>query len=422
MHIYILARIGSGRASKNDGRLLIHAVTVCFQAVPIWYIPIAIAKLHKKMLTCFIFASFIFISAGQSWIDICPAYNVSNPTANIECYLWAESPVPLNDLSTIIAGDPCQLASNCIIYIIPFSLNYANPNANLSLCCPAFTDITNLADCIIDNLISNPGNCGFAVFLLSNVYIPASFNSLTITTAPQIQSQLNLNEIATFFITPNSFYTKSNQGSCNLFLVERADITFSNIEFSMSPDCYSGPASLIAPQTITPLVPIIYAPKTAGTLTLLNVQTQYAIATVLVTPSSANPILLNFTNVQTTPVSSSLPSGYYPSFQWNGNLASWAAIIIGANGVLQNTASSLIIGGNIIGLQPGYTSPYLTINPLLYGCTPEPPGADPCVKIKKTNQIIEGVLGSVFGIGILIAILKIRKFYVHRHIEVRSLL
>lgn len=403
-------------------------------------------RIVSLLLFCVCVAILCGSAATQTWNDVCPDYDPNNDT--VICYLSSFSPPPLNDLNTLINGAPCQSAKDCTIIVSPWAFksnqltNQSFKGSDPSALFPEFCcDPSNIPT--INTTIDHWDYCINKT--LSVALIPSLFpcsktdnyymvSGLTLNTQQQLTIKGADDGDVNFAVTADSFYVTSN-ATCNLFVITQGTITLQNVNLWTDPACSSttGP---VKQHTMLSVAPILYQPlatSNLGSLTLdaVNMYNAPFIALIIMPDDSKNRPNITFTaesvNFPPSPPSSPpLTAPDFPSLTWNGQSNYWQIILIDPN---PTDAPIPIVNGNLyrmITLGPRYmqvnqTDPnYLNINPAYTSCPAAKPAANPCTTIERTNQIIEGVLGAVLGLGILVAAFQVKKFYTHHHIQIQT--
>lgn len=415
-------------------------------------------RIVSLLLFCVCVAILCGSAATQTWIDVCPDYDPNDSTTVI-CYLSSFSPPPLNDLNTLINGAPCQSAKDCTIIVSPWAFQSEQNNVNQSstrafigtnndpliptYCCDPSqlsppVHIHNMTIDLWDNCI----NATYNIFANSPFSWLISFypcsktenyymvSGLTLNTQQQLTIKAADGDQVNFAVTADSFYVTSN-ATCNLFVITQGTITLQNVHLWSDPACSSikGP---VKKHTMLSVAPILYQPlatSNLGSLTLNTVNMYNApfIALIIMPDASKNRPNITFTSNTPAPPPAppTLTAPDFPSLTWNGIPNFWDIILIDPN---PTEAPIPIVNGNLkrITLGPRYmkvnqTEPnYLNITPAYTSCPAAKPAANPCTTIERTNRIIEGVLGAVLGLGILVAAFQVKKFYTHHHIQIQT--
>lgn len=424
-------------------------------------------RIVSLLLFCVCVAILCGSAATQTWNDVCPDYDPTNDdnTKPVICYLSSFSLPPLNDLNTLINGAPCQNADNCTIIVSPWAFqseqNTVNQTSNRSFigtndtliptyCCdpsklthpvPIKNVTINLWDECIEATYTFFETSPFS-WLISfypcmktqNYYM---VSGLTLNTQQQLTIQGADDGDVNFAVTATSFYATSNV-TCNLFVITQGMITLKHVNLWTDPACSSttGP---VKQHTMLSVAPILYQPlatSNQGSLTLdaVNMYNAPFIALIIMPDASKNRPNITFTadrviktpSPPSSPPATPLTAPDFPSLTWNKITNYWDIILIDPN---PSEAPIPIVKANLnkrITLGPRYmqvnqTEPnYLNINPAYTSCPAAKPAANPCTTIERTNRIIEGVLGAVLGLGILVAAFQVKKFYTHHHIQIQT--
>ena len=413
-------------------------------------------RIVSLLLFCVCVAILCGSAATQTWNDVCPDYNPTTNYENITCYLSSFSPPPLNDLNTLINGAPCQNAKDCTIIVSPWAFQ-SNQSTNQSFmgsdpggvlfpefCCDPSrlspsVPIKNMTIDLWDNCITTT-SADVTSFLFpcsktDNYYM---VSGLTLKTPKEltIKGIENGNPV-NFAVTATSFYVTSN-ATCNLFVITQGTITLQNVNLWSDPACSSttGP---VKKHTMLSVAPILYQPlatSNLGSLTLdtVNMYNAPFIALIIMPDDSKNrpnitfaAVNVNFPPSPPSPVQAfPLTAPDFPSLTWNKIPNYWDIILIDPN---PSEAPIPFLNANhnrMITLGPRYMQVnqtvlnYLNITPAYTSCPAAKPAANPCTTIERTNRIIEGVLGAVLGLGILVAAFQVKKFYTHHHIQIQT--
>lgn len=408
-------------------------------------------RIVSLLLFCVCVAILCGSAATQTWNDVCPDYDPNDSTTVI-CYLSSFSPPPLNDLNTLINGAPCQSADNCTIIVSPWAFQ-SNQSTNQSFmgsdpggglfpefCCDPSSLSLPIKNMTIDRwddcITTTSADVLSFLFPCSKTDNYYMVSGLTLKTPNKltIQGADNGNPV-NFAVTATSFYVTSN-ATCNLFVITQGTIILTNVNLWSDPACSSttGP---VKKHTMLSVAPILYQPlatSNLGSLTLNTVNMYNApfIALIIMPDASKNRPNITFTTDSVIKTPSPPPSPAspliapdFPSLTWNAIPNYWEIILIDPN---PSEAPIPIVKANLnmITLGPRYmqfnqTEPnYLNITPAYTSCPAAKPAANPCTTIERTNRIIEGVLGAVLGLGILVAAFQVKKFYTHHHIQIQT--
>lgn len=414
-------------------------------------------RIVSLLLFCVCVAILCGSAATQTWNDVCPDYDPNDSTTVI-CYLSSFSPPPLNDLNTLINGAPCQNADNCTIIVSPWAFQSEQNTVNQSstrafigtndliptYCCDPSkltpsVPIKNVTINRWDECIEATYNF-FATSWLKSFYPCMNtknfymVSGLTLKTPKELTIKAADGDQVNFAVTADSFYV-TNNATCNLFVITQGTITLQNVNLWSDPACSytTGP---VKKHTMLSVAPILYQPlatSNQGSLTLDSVTMYNApfIALIIMPDAAKNRPNITFTAdsviKQPAPQPPAAPpfiAPDFPSLTWNKIPNFWDIILIDPN---PTDAPIPIVNGNLkrITLGPRYmqvnqTDPnYLNITPAYTSCPAAKPAANPCTTIERTNRIIEGVLGAVLGLGILVAAFQVKKFYTHHHIQIQ---
>ena len=347
------------------------------------------------MTSFLLFFSLCFLGGctaqgNQSWDDY---------TAGTDCYFWPAPRVgitppnfdPFNDLSGYLSRAVCNT-----IIIIPCKIGCNPPT-------------------IPCNALPAPCSTGDTIISIDTPYVIAT-NRPNLTIKGAFDNEIS----PTFAVAPPSsnFYTSTLPVSCGaVFIVQAESVSFQNIKFAISDECYTSTYDYLPDIS---KIPIVYQASSNGIINIDNVENSADIAdkygnevkTLIGFFSSDDETNVNIENIN---VENSSPAILFLDFLGAFTVdASVKKIFVEGSAIFDKT------NADIIWLDAFTKS---IIDPVKDMNCPATKQTDSraCDKKKETNLILEIFVGIISGLIFIFCCFMVWRKYHHHHVEVNEM-